>query len=152
MRRLRGLLVGNEDFVKVSLNEVVRGGQRLAVFAEVISAPSLRLEFEPTKDTPAIIDSLIFYSFTEIGNFLFFGLYDSKLAREIYVGSRRQLDFGSPKLIDSYVIEDPTEQQRIQMQADYHRYLESRERTADPVGVGELFTFNQAVKAESRVV
>jgi hypothetical protein len=75
MRKLRGLLIGNENSVKVSLKEAIKGGQRLAVFAVTINAPSFRLEFEPTEDTPPKIDSLIFYSFAEIGNFLFFSLW-----------------------------------------------------------------------------
>jgi hypothetical protein len=150
MRKLRGLLVGNEDFVKVSLKEAVKGGQRLAVFAETINAPSLRLEFEPTEETPPKIDSLIFYSFAEVGNFLFFALFDSELIEESRIGSRRQLDFGAPNVIDSYVIENPTPQQREQMEKDYQRHLGIREQQGHPAGIGEILAFSQANKAQPR--
>jgi hypothetical protein len=150
LRKLRGLLVGNEDFVRVSLKEAVKGGQRLAVFTETISAPSLRLEFEPTEETPPKIDSLIFYSFAEVGNFLFFGLFDSELIKETYIGSRRQLDFGAPRLIDSYVIESPTPKQREQMEKDYQRYLETREQEGHPGGIGEVLAFSQANKPQPK--
>jgi hypothetical protein len=149
LRKLRGLLNGNEDLVKVSLKEAVRGGQRLAVFTETLSAPSL-LEFEPTEDTPLEIDSLIFYSFAEVGRFLFFALSDSKLIKETPIGSRRQLDFGAPKLIDSYVIENPTPEQRGQMEKDYLRYLETREQQGHPGGIGEILAFSQANKPQPK--
>jgi hypothetical protein len=144
MRKLRGLLVGNEDSVTVSLNEVVKGGQRLAVFTEIINTPSMRLEFEPTEETPSKIDSLIFYSFAEVGDFLFFALYESELTKETPIGSRRQLVFGAPKRIDSYAIENPTPQQREQMGKDYQRFLETRERQCHPAGLGEILAFSQA--------
>ena len=148
MRKLRRLLVGSEDSIKVSLKEAVKGGQRLVVFTETIYAPSMRLEFEPVKETPPKIDCLIFYSFAEVGNFLFFALCECELIKETPVGTRRQLDFGPAKRIDSYVIENPTPQEREQMEKDYQRYLETRERQAHPAGIGEILTFIQNIKSQ----
>lgn len=148
MRKLRRLLVGSEDSIKVSLKEAVKGGQRLVVFTETIYAPSMRLEFEPVKETPPKIDCLIFYSFAEVGNFLFFALCECELIKETPVGTRRQLDFGPAKQIDSYVIENPTPQEREQMEKDYQRYLETRERQAHPAGIGEILTFIQNIKSQ----
>jgi hypothetical protein len=150
LRKLRGLLVGNEDFVKVSLREVLQSGQRLAIFASTINAPDLRLEIEPTAKTPSKIDSLIFYSFAEVGNYLFYALSDSKLIQETLNEGRREFDFGVPRLIDSYAIENPTVQQRGQMEVDYQRYLEDRERQGYPAGIGEILAFCQANKAQQR--
>jgi hypothetical protein len=150
MRKLRGLLVGNEDSVKVTLKEAVKGGQRLAVFTETINAPSLRLEFEPTEETPPKIDSLVFYSFAEVGDFLFFALFESELIKETPIGSRRQLDFDAPKLIDSYALENPTPQQKEQMEKDYQQYLETREQQGHPAGIGEILAFSQATMTQPK--
>jgi hypothetical protein len=150
MRKLRGLLAGNEDSVRVSLNEILRSGHRFAVFVEIINAPSLRLEIEPTEETPSEIDALVFYSFAEVGAFLFFALFESELIREAPIGSRRQFDFGPPRLIDSYVIENPTLQQKEQMEGDYQRYFQDREQRGHPAGLGEIFAFSQANKAQPR--
>lgn len=150
MRKLRGLLIGNEDFVKVSLNETVKDGQRLAAFVATMEAPSLQLEIEPTEQTSEKMDSLIFYSFVEVGNFLFFALFDSALIKETSIGGRCQFYFGAPKMIDSYVIENPTSRQRGQMESDYQRYLEARERQGHPAAIGEIVAFVQATSARAK--
>jgi hypothetical protein len=75
---------------------------------------------------------------------------DSQLIEEAPIGSRRQLDFGAPKLTDSYEIENPTPQQREQMERDYQRHLEARGRQGHPAGIGEILAFSQATMASPR--
>jgi hypothetical protein len=150
LRKLRGLLAGRENAIKVSLNEVIKSGQRLAVFAAVIDAPSLRLEIQPTPDTPSKIDSLVFYSFVDIGKFLFFSLYEAELVHENVVGERRQFNFGAPRQIDFYPIENPNTQQREQMEKDYLRHLKFREQQGHPAGIGEMLTFSQGNRPQPK--
>jgi hypothetical protein len=142
LRNLRGLSVGNEDNFKLSLHDVLKAGQRLVVLAETAYAPSMRLEVD-NEGSPAEIDSLIFYSFADVGDYLLYALCECELTEDVLLETRRRLTFGPTKRIDSYVFENPTAQQKEQMEKDFRRYLENREKQTHPIGIGDVLTFSQ---------
>jgi hypothetical protein len=147
LRVLRELAVGQEDTVKISLREALVDSRRLAVFTQAIKGPSFKLSVPLGSETQAEIDSLLFYSFAQVGAFLFYALCDSPLKNQIETDKGREIFFGPARIIDSYIITDPTPQQREQMKSDYEHHLRRLDKTGKPGGLGEILEFSSRSRA-----
>jgi hypothetical protein len=148
LRNLRSLALGNEDKIEVSLPDILAAGQRFVVLTDAAYAPSMRLEIDAV-GSPENVDSLFFYSYADVGNYLMYVLCSCELTEDVLIENRRRFTFGPAKRLDSYVLENPTTQQREQMEKDFQRRLESLEKSGDPIGIGDLLTFSQKSENQS---
>jgi len=149
IRGVRPILGVAEETTKRSLNELLKGGQRLAAFPYFTQAPSIRFEFEPTIDAPDLIDSLIFYSYVELDEVLIYCLCECAVTHETKANTLRQLDFGPVRRVDFYSLSNAGALGRQQIEADYRKYLGKREAEGHPLGIGDILEFFQGAKAVS---
>jgi hypothetical protein len=113
----------------------------LIAFQQLVEAPSVRLEFEPSSETPPELTSILYYIHADVYECTFYALVERPICEDIVIEGRRRVTCGLPRLHEQYVLSNATEDERRMMQADYERHLHEHEKTGTPLGLGDAHVF-----------
>ena len=72
----------------------------LSVFA---SDWPMRLELQPSEDTPASFNRLLAYSLADVGEHRFGGLVERQIPEDVSIDGRRHIKFGPTRVIEAFV-------------------------------------------------
>ena len=87
-----------------------------------MTAPSVRIEFQPLAAFPTGLDKGLYYVWVDVGEITAYCLVERKLHRSNTLESGQiQLDFGHPRIIDSWIVRDADDKQRSAMQQGYEK-------------------------------
>jgi hypothetical protein len=130
-----------QSSIQLSLADLYSAERDLIVLQQLVEAPSLRVEFEPSPETPSEFSSLLYYFYADVCEWTFYALLERPIREDIVTEGRRRVTCGLPQLREGYVVRNATENDRRVMQDDYERYLHEREGTGTPLGLGDAHVF-----------
>jgi hypothetical protein len=110
--------------IKLSVGEIVNS-RELVLFYHMMTAPSVRIEFQPLAEFPTGLDRGLYYVWVDVGELTAYGLVERKLhgSKKLDSGEMK-LDFQGPRIIDSWIVKDANDQQRATMREDYERAVD----------------------------
>jgi hypothetical protein len=130
-----------ESEIQLSLADLNSAAPDLIAFQELVEAPSLRVEFEPSSGTPPTFSSLLYYFYADVCECTFYALLERPIREDIVIEGRRRVTCGLPQLREGYVLRNATQDERGMMQDDYERHLHKQEETGIPLGLGDAHVF-----------
>jgi hypothetical protein len=114
-------LAGPSSNLKLSVGEIVNS-RELVLFYHMMTAPSVRIEFQPLAEFPTGLDRGLYYVWVDVGQITAYCVVERKLHRSNELeGGEMQLDFQGPRIIDSWIVKDADDQQRATMREDYDK-------------------------------
>ena len=123
----------------------------LRTFCQVMSDPPFRMEFDPLPETPAKVTSLMYYFSVDVGECVYYILAERRVKEDVMVEGRRRLTAGRPQFLESYAFVNATEADRKMFRTDYNRHLAQGEKTAEPLGLGDLREFIESLSKQDKV-
>jgi hypothetical protein len=110
--------------IKLSVGEIVNS-RELVLFYHMMTAPSVRIEFQPLAEFPTGLDRGLYYVWVDVGELTAYCLVERKLHDSKKLdGGEMKLDFQGPRIIDSWIVKDANDQQRATMREDYERAVD----------------------------
>jgi hypothetical protein len=132
---------GQPSQIQLSLADLDSAARDLIAFQQLVEAPSVRLEFNPSSETPPELSSILYYFYADVCECTFYALLERRLCEDILIEGRRRVTCGVPQLREGYVLRNATEDERKMMQDDYERHLLEQEKTGTPLGLGDAHIF-----------
>jgi hypothetical protein len=146
---LISLSPSSDEICATSVTEIDSAGRDLYLMHEVVSAPSIRMEFRPFADTPQDFDSILYYSSVEVGGLVAFALVQRKIRNAIEIdGGKRQIDFDKPIIRESWIVARQTQTHQALIDADYKNHLSQIEAAGKPIDLGDIATFIRSLKQD----
>lgn len=134
--------------LSIELADLEASKDDLHIAATTTTKSGMRLEFSAA-DLPAEkATHLLYYSLSRCGDHSFFSLVERPVQRDYVVAERRCLDVGSPLEREAYVVRCARDKHYQQCVDDYERHLEQLTSRGNPLGLGEIGAFVQALRAE----
>jgi hypothetical protein len=123
MTKLAELAGSARNHFKLSVGEIINS-KEVILFYQLMTAPAVRIEFQPLAELPNGLDRGLYYVWVSVGELTAYGLVERKLHRSNTLESGQiQLDFGQPRIIDSWIVKDADDKQRSAMQAGYDKAI-----------------------------
>jgi hypothetical protein len=127
--------------VRLSLADLDSAARDLIAFQQLVEAPSVRLEFEASSETPPEFSSIIYYIYASVYDCTFYALLERPVREDVAIEGRRRMTCGLPQLVEAYSLKNASEAQRKMMNNDYDRYLHRQEEAGTPLGLGDAHVF-----------
>ncbi|WID97450.1 hypothetical protein QO058_04055 [Bosea vestrisii] len=137
--------------IELSLSDIC-ATPGLKTLAEVLQAPSLRLEFMPQPETPASpLTSIIYWTNMVTGDVSFCALVENLVDEDVILNDgKRQITSRNKIYLESYAIKYVKDENQI-IEFDYKHYMESPERIANSIGIGNIHKFLLECQNQSRL-
>lgn len=141
--RLLRLIAGpvEQSHIRLSLADLSSAARDLIAFQQLVEAPSLRVEFEPSSETPSELSSLVYYFYADVCECTFYALVERPMRENILIEGRRRVTCGLPELCEGYVLRNAIQDERKMMETDYERHLRKQEENGTPLGLGDAHVF-----------
>jgi hypothetical protein len=124
--------------IMLTVGEIVSTNE-LVLFHHMMTASSVRIEFQPLLPFPKGLNKGLYYAWADIGEETAYCLVERKLHRSNTLESGdMQLDFGRPRIIESWIIRNADHHQRSMMQREYERALKKMKKVAE---LGDIRNF-----------
>jgi hypothetical protein len=119
--RLLRLIGGpiEQSHIRLSLADLSSAARDLIAFQQLVEAPSLRVEFEPSSETPSEFSSLVYHFYADVCECTFYALVERPIRENILIEGRRRVTSGLPELREGYVLRNATHEERKMMETDY---------------------------------
>lgn len=136
------LLAGtaNEESLTATIVEFNRDSSALYFMYQVLSAPSLRMEFIPILDIPESSAEVLYYASADVGELTAYVIVERPLKNidDLENGEKR-LDFGAPIIRESWVVRNATSSQRAMIANDYATLVKSMQALGhDSLELGDI--------------
>lgn len=119
---------------EVSIIDLDEAGVWLERFAGFVLSPVFRVDYEPQGiDDPT--RAAIYYVGCDVGEWCFLAVIERNMVRDEMVGKKRQVIFGSPRLLDAVVRRGAWRELSSEIEAAYHAQIG---RLGDPGTLWEL--------------
>lgn len=126
-----------QERVKISLHEL-SAASGLKTFTQIFDAPSFRAAFNPTEDMPAQFTAMVYWFSVDVGAYTFYALAEGKVAEDVLVDGQRRVTTRQRRLVEGYVLTNPTDTERGMMAADYERHVARMDDNEEVLGFGNL--------------
>jgi len=142
MTKLAELAGSARNHFKLSVGEIVNS-RELVLFYQLMTAPSVRIEFQPLAAFPTGLDKGLYYVWVDVGEITAYCLVERKLHRSNTLESGQiQLGFGHPRIIDSWIVRDADDKQRSAMQQGYEKAVKKlNDADIRAIELGDLRNF-----------
>jgi hypothetical protein len=137
---LAELAGARSDNIKLTVSEIVTTHE-LVLFHHMMTAPSVRIEFQPLLPLPEGVSTGVYYVWADVGEATAYCLVERKLHRSNTLESGHiQLDFGRPRIIESWIVTNADNRQRSTMQKDYERAIQKL-KNGSVIELGDIRNF-----------
>jgi len=135
------LIAGNQN-PEISLYDLCLA-PGLGTFSNFADAGSLRLEFDPLAYAPTEPATAILYWFgVDVGEYSFYAMAEWPVIEDIVVNNnKRRVTALHGRIVESYVLQNPSENERGMMERDYRHYCDSIAKDGVPLELGDLHAF-----------
>jgi hypothetical protein len=131
----------------VSLNDIDAGARDLYLMHEVVSAPSIRLDFLPLPDVPNDFGAVLYYSTAQVRNLTVHALVERRVRRAINIeDGRRRIDFDRPIIRESWIVADASDTQRTLINDDYQHHLSQMQNNSKVLELGDIALFVRSLQ------
>ncbi|MBY6264209.1 hypothetical protein EI613_20130 [Azospirillum sp. 412522] len=139
--RLLRLIAGNQD-PEISLHDLCLASG-LGTFSNVADSRSLRLEFDPLAFMPTRpATAILFWLCFDIGEYSFYAMADWPVIEDVMINNKkRRVTASKGQIVESYVLRNPSEEERGMMERDYRYYCDNIAKGGVPLEMGNLYEF-----------
>lgn len=143
-------LIAGKQNPQISIHDLcVASG--LGTLSNIAEAGSLGLEFDslayaPTEPATAIL----YWFYIDIGDYSFYAIAEWPVVEDIAINNnRRRVTALHGRIIESYVLQSPTEEERGMIKRDYRHYCDNLAKDSIPLELGEILAFILSSKGEN---
>jgi hypothetical protein len=129
--------------IELSFDDLRKDAKGLQVLLN-LREPSLRAEFDPGPNEVQTSSTMIYYFYVDVAEFTFYTLFERPVREDILIDGKRRVTTGPPELVEAYVLEAATEDDREAMRESYERYREARQKVGMPIGLGDVHVLLEA--------
>jgi hypothetical protein len=131
----------------ISLSDIDAGAKDLYLMHEVVSAPSIRLDFLPLPGAPNDFGAVLYYSTAEVRNLTAHALVERRVRRAVDIeDGRRVVDFDRPIIRESWIVADASDVQRTLIDDDYQHHLSQMQKDSKVLELGDIALFVRSLK------
>ncbi|WP_338692445.1 hypothetical protein V5279_40850 [Bradyrhizobium sp. 26S5] len=128
------------DKIELTVGDIVNTDE-LVLFHHMMTAPSVRILFQPLLPISKGLRAGIYYAWADFGEATAYCLVERKLHRSNPLESGEiALDFGRPRIIESWIVTNADDRQRATMQKDYERAIRKLEN-GSVIELGDIRNF-----------
>ncbi len=114
---------------------------------EVVSAPTIRLEFLPVPDESNDFATVLYYSSADVGNLTAYALVERKVRSAADIGDgRRRIDFDKPIIRESWIVADASDVQRTLINDDYQHHLSQMQKDCKVLELSDIGLFVRSLQ------
>ncbi|NUB08591.1 hypothetical protein FW320_20715 [Azospirillum sp. Vi22] len=139
--RLLRSIAGHQN-PEMSLYDL-RAASGLGTFSEIADAGSLRLEFAPLVNAPTESFAAVLYWFhVDVGEYAFYAMAEWPVIEDVTIdGGKRRVTALRGRIVESYILQNPSDAERTMMERDYRRYCDQLATGGLPLELGDLRVF-----------
>ena len=131
----------------VSVVDIDAGAKDLYLMHEVVSAPTVRLEFLPVPGESNDFTTVLYYSSADVGNLTAYALVERKVRSATDMGDgRRRIDFDKPIIRESWIVADASDVQRTLIYDDYQHHLSQIQKDCKVLELSDIALFVRSLQ------
>jgi hypothetical protein len=103
------------------------------------------VELDPVPSPAGPLTTIVYWFHVDVGDYAFYAMAEWPVTEDIQLESgKRRVTARRGRIIESYVLKNPTDSERTMMERDYERHREVLQGRGVPLELGDLRGFMMA--------